>query len=254
MTNEPTLLLRCVVGSQLHGTASPDSDTDIRDVVVSPMLTMLSPFRDTPPTVVGVIQASHQPKGDTETHELRRFCKLLSQCNMTALEILWSPLVQYERRETQVLRKSRYAFLDSKRLYEAAKGYAHSQLVHVDRFMTDGEQNTDSARAGKFAAAYVRVLHQTITLLTTGDYDPRDVGPLRDQIVEWKRDGFTKKYYRRSFNLVRADLTATIDRAYENNSDRFRQDPETINRLVRDIYLSCEQDRTIRAEMAGVGL
>ena len=43
--DEAHVVLECIVGSQLHGTATPDSDTDIRQVVASPLIVMLSPFR-----------------------------------------------------------------------------------------------------------------------------------------------------------------------------------------------------------------
>lgn len=233
--NQPTLLLECVVGSQLHGTSTPESDTDIRRVQASPLVDLLSPFGAPGTTSEGWT-------GDLETHEFQRFVKLLAKCNMTAMEILWSDMIRYEHPVMQIVRKQRHIFLDAERLYKSARGYAHSQLIHIDQTMTIGTSNTDSKRAGKFAAAYIRVLSQAAMLLLEGHYAPGHIGLYKNEIIQWKRQGLTQQDYRR-FNHIGKSCEAVLTEAYEMNSQRFTQDTNAIMQLTRDVYVTIEEER-----------
>jgi hypothetical protein len=186
-----------------------------------------------------------EQKRDEEMHEFQRLMKLLTQCNVTAIEILWSDEVRYEHPVMEQVRRYKSAFIDAKKLHDAACGYSRSQLHHVDQTITLGTLNTDSKRAGKFAAAYVRVMSQAIALLRDGDYSPRDVGPYRDAIVRWKTEGMTMRRYR-EFNLIRRDLEKAIARVYEANADRFSQDVQLIEWLTRDVYVEIDREYEAR--------
>jgi hypothetical protein len=231
--------LECVVGSQLHGTATPSSDTDIRRVVVSPLSKVLSPFGFTGSHV------SVGPNGDIEVHELSRFLKLLCQCNVTALEILWSNRRTFYRDELMVLWKHRHKVLDVRRLAIAASGYAVSQRRHVDRLMAGDGETPDGRRAGKFAAAYVRVLSQAIVLIRDGDYSANDVGPYRSHITAWKSVPFCQEDYR-AFMAIAEEQNRLLAELEVIHRERFVQDIAWIDEFCRDVYVAYDGDLQAR--------
>jgi hypothetical protein len=233
------IVLECVVGSQLHGTATPESDTDIRRVVASPLLIMLSPFR--PPAFT----PAQEPRVDMEVHELQRFVKLLSQSNLTAIEMLWSDLIMREHPHMHEMRDRRQIFLESKRIYEAARGYSLSQRGHVERLMSGDPDEREMRRAGKFAAAYARVLSQATVLLAEGDFDPHDVGSYRAEIMSWKNNGISAQEYE-VFKEIGDLLSASLTDTYIRTEGRFMLDTSEIERFNRDIYLSVDDACLLR--------
>ena len=75
-------ILSVVVGSRLHGTYSEASDYDYRGVFLAPIEDILSPFRE--------VKETSWIEGDTDDtcYELMHFCKMASQGNPSALEVL----------------------------------------------------------------------------------------------------------------------------------------------------------------------
>ena len=170
-----TTLLSVIVGSKLHGLDTPESDTDYAHVVISPLIDVVSPFRD---------DSNQHNQGDVKDevrYELRHFCKLAVQGNPTVLEVLWSNKVSRTTVAGAVLQSNRTAFLAKDRVYHAHRGYAISQRKRSEKTCP-----SDVKRMGKAAAAYLRVLMQGYQLLTLGDFKPQvedDDGLLR----RWKQ-------------------------------------------------------------------
>lgn len=250
--DRPTTLFECVVGSRLHKTAGLDSDTDVRRIVVSPLRDVINPIA----TLAGswtALDKTPAPNGcfdDIVTIELRHLIKLCLQCNMTALEILWSNLITFKRPEFEVVLKRRSSFLDNDRLYHAAKGYADSQNTHVEKIIgaRQGKRmmRDDARRAGKFAAAYLRNAHQAAVLLRTGTYQPDDLGPNDAYIRRLKKSGIVDALDLAEFRNAKALAERKLDEAYRWSPAR-TPDTEGFIDLTRDIYFSVETDRAAYA-------
>ena len=74
-------ILECVVGSQAYGTATPQSDVDVKGVYVQHPLDVLGTgYRE-----------QVMPSKDETHYEVKRFVGLLQSANPTVLELLYSP-------------------------------------------------------------------------------------------------------------------------------------------------------------------
>lgn len=120
------LIFEGVTGSQLYGTATPESDTDIRGV-----------FIPTEEFYIGILEnveqvESHEP--DTTYWELRKFLKLCLDANPNIIELLFIPtktaycLVSSD--EWDLILRYREAFLSTKAQHTFS-GYAVSQLHRI---------------------------------------------------------------------------------------------------------------------------
>ena len=165
-----------MVGSQLHGLATDNSDVDLVHIRVSPIRTMLSPFQTTRP---------NQKQTDTTDqvfYEFAQFVKLMTQGNATILEVAYSTHKDNKSAGAwSYLTAYRDRLLDKDNIYYAHTGYAHSQLSHVFK---DG---IDSRRGSKAACAYLRVLEQGRQLLTEGQVTFPLPATLRNVITPIKR-------------------------------------------------------------------
>lgn len=197
-----TNLLTVIVGSKLHGLDTPESDTDYAHVVISPLVDVVSPFRD---------DSNKHNQGDSTDvvkYELRYFCKLAVQGNPTVLEVLWSNKVASRTIAGAVLQSNRTAFLAKDRVYHAHRGYAISQ-----RKRSEGTCPSDVRRMGKAAVAYVRVLWQGISLLTYGDFCPQ-VSLYTDLLREWKQGATYEDTFVKHASIFNY-LERRLDEAYE---------------------------------------
>jgi len=122
-----TEILRVLIGSQAHGTATEDSDRDERCVFVVPteaFFTVDNRGVSKPPQTVWV--EDKESGQDLTGWELTHFCKMAINCNPTVLEVLWAPALT-ETLEGRQLRQLRKSFLSRLRIREAFSGYAHNQ-------------------------------------------------------------------------------------------------------------------------------
>jgi len=119
-------IYRVVSGSHAYGTATPESDLDIRGIFV--------------PDADHVIGLRHVEQvegklsnGNEETaFELRKFMNLAMGANPNILELLFAPedLVLYRTKQSILLRENRDLFLSRKAMFTYT-GYAHSQLHRI---------------------------------------------------------------------------------------------------------------------------
>ena len=119
--SNPSVIFRGIAGSRAYGTATPESDTDIRGVFVVPSAEYV---RLTPPPR----QVSDE-RNDRTYYSLLRFCELASEANPTALEMLFLPedCILFEAPAFRILRDNRAAFI-SRRAVDSHLGYAVSQI------------------------------------------------------------------------------------------------------------------------------
>lgn len=222
--NNKKILGKFVVGSRLHGLNTPESDFDYRGVHISPLIDILSPYRKNKNTVW--IEGNE----DNTSYELIDFCKFATQGNPTILEVLYSNQIKEITPEMEELRANRIKFLDSGRIFEAAKGYAHNQYNKMNLFEPD-------KRTPKFAVAYLRTLWQTTCLLETGTLPVQVEGSMKDFLMKVKYYDFTK-FSEISPELVRlfSIWQVNLAEAYQKNHDKFKPDLEWIENYIVKTY------------------
>jgi len=122
-----TIILEAVVGSKLYGTATPDSDTDIRGVFIPPIKTLIDPFIKTE-----ILNISDEE--DTTLYSLGKFINLCADNNPNILELLFVPdrFINFKDNMWDRVVENRHLFL-SKNIKNKFLGYAFSQLEKLKR-------------------------------------------------------------------------------------------------------------------------
>ena len=122
---EDNLILRVVCGSQAHGLATAESDTDTRGVCVPPKRFLLG---------LDTFEQHESPGCDHVTYSLRKFVRLALDGNPNIIETLHTDrrhvLVATEQGERLIC--ARDLFL-SRRAGERFMGYAQGQLDRMNR-------------------------------------------------------------------------------------------------------------------------
>lgn len=86
----PTPVFATISGAHLYGFASPDSDVDLRGAFLAPLRSFIG-LVDAEETIS--IAETEPVELDWVAHDLRKFCRMLTQHNGYVLEQLYSPLV-----------------------------------------------------------------------------------------------------------------------------------------------------------------
>jgi len=217
-----TTILSTIIGSQAHGLATAESDTDVREVFVQPTEEL---FRVDSPA-----EKAHS-KGEDVTYEVAHFLKLATRCNPTILEIAAAP-PHHATEEGERLRALFPAFLSKKMVYAAFTGYASSQRHTVDAAsvtMTNGAV-TDEKRRCKALAARLRILYGGWELLERGTLTVR----IAD--VPWIGEIVRKAKFGELTNEAGADIAhelySRIDKAVERSVLPDRPDIEKVNAFL----------------------
>lgn len=121
---EARTILSVLAGSRAYGTATPESDTDVRGVAMAPVDVLLG------------TAGFKQYEGDEEdvvVYELRRYVALASTCNPNVLELLYTEDADVIKLTPlgEELRASRGLFL-SRKARPRFSGYAMSQLRKIE--------------------------------------------------------------------------------------------------------------------------
>ncbi len=168
-------ILRVVGGSHAYGTATPESDVDVRAVALPPVswLVGFAPADNGSQTKDGRGAAE-----DLTVHALAKFCRLALKCNPNVLEILWADdaAVQHQTRAGQALRALAPHFM-SRQAYAAFSGYAFGQFKRARSHNTDhGTRQAAVERFGydpKNAMHLLRLARMGHELVTTGQVNVR---------------------------------------------------------------------------------
>lgn len=212
---------KVIIGSQLHGLANEKSDIDIRGIHISPLKDIISPYKKIKNTswIEGNV--------DDTSYELSNFCKYATHGNPNIIEILYSDMIEDTTLMGKLIVDNKLKFLDSTRIYEAFKGYAHNQYKKMNLFEPD-------ARTPKFAVAYLRTMFQGEQLLRTGEFDCRMSGEFKDFLLEVKYN-FSPKLVNelsKRFVLLQTKLTES----YTKNHNKFKPDIEWIEKMLLEFY------------------
>ena len=164
---------------------------------------------------------------DDTMYELRHFCKLAASGNPRILEVLWSDKIIEDSEVAKELRENRHKFLDSKRIFESHKGYANNQYTKMSIFQPD-------ERTPKFAVAYMRVLIQSIELLSTGEMNPR-IERDRDFLMDVKYNFRPEIVPELSKKFM--ELQVEVANTYAKYHDKFTADEDWIRDFVHRTYI-----------------
>lgn len=171
-------ILRCIVGSQAHGLAGPNSDYDYRGVFVVPTKEILS---------LGGHKTNTnwiEGKNDDTSWEIGHFLNLAIHSNPTILETFLAPRIHPEDNlqitwgaELQELFPHVWSSVG---VMNAFIGYG----VNQRKKFFDNKDN----RAQKYASAYLRVLYNAWELLTTGTFTIKiaDCPGVGETLKRWK--------------------------------------------------------------------
>ena len=170
-------ILRVVVGSRAHGLSHAESDTDRRGVFL--------PTADAHWSLAGVPETVRDDPGEALAWELGRFLRLLLSSDPNALEVLFTPLLEYATPLGGELLALRPAVL-SRTLHETCGGYAEQQFARFRRRVAAG-------KPFKWAhAAHCLRLLATGARALAGDGFPVTVGGRhRDVLLKVKRGEMT---------------------------------------------------------------
>lgn len=157
-------ILKGIVGSHLHGTATLESDTDYRGIFIIDPIEIISPFRKQ--------QANSWIEGsdDNTMYELTHFCKMATQGNPSALEVLVSKDIEATPEGEELVRMLPH-FISKKRCFDAFMGYSKNQEKKFRDPKHGNGKGRDVAgdnRKYKYACAHVRTLYQLMNLLKRG--------------------------------------------------------------------------------------
>lgn len=155
-------LAKVLVGSRLHGLATPESDFDYRGIHISSLQDKLSPFKKDKNTVW--IEGNE----DDTSYELADFCKQATHGNATILEVFFSDKIIDTSPEHHEMIENWQKFMDTRRFISASRGYAHNQWNKFYNFEDTGLLG--QKRTAKFAIAFLRVMWQCEQFLLTGKF------------------------------------------------------------------------------------
>ena len=156
------ILAKVVVGSRLHGTATPESDWDYRGIYMDDLKTALSPFDNHKTT------SWLEGDEDNTSYELREFCKLATKGNATILEVFFSDKIIESSPAHAEMRANWLKFMDTHHFINASRGYAHNQYKKALSYDDLGVRQ--QVRTAKFIISFLRVMWQCEQYLLTGEF------------------------------------------------------------------------------------
>ena len=159
------IILEGVVGSVAYGLNTASSDVDLKGVYVLPTRDVLSMGFDKQSTTL----VHNNP--DTTYYEVQRFMELVTGGNPTLLETLYLDEYTHLSPIGQMLIDNRSAFLSTKAVMNAYRGYAFSQAKKLNNRTEqclDGYDSSLKNRFAKHTRHLARLLWQAEELVTTG--------------------------------------------------------------------------------------
>lgn len=164
------IILEGITGSKAYGLDTKHSDTDYKGVYLLPTKTVLSMGFNPQKTT------KEHKKPDWTYHEVGKFMKLVMSGNPTVTELLYLDEYTIYSDIAQILVANRDAFLSTKAVDKAYRGYAFSQAKRLSNRTSQGLNGYDSSLKNRFpkhTRHCFRLLMQGRQLLETGMLDVR---------------------------------------------------------------------------------
>ena len=167
------VVISSVVGSRAYGLETAHSDTDRKGLFVPPAAAHWS--------LGGVPEQIEDDARQAVYWELQKFLRLCLRANPTALEVLYSPLVERAEGVGEELVDQRRRFL-STRLHQTVSGYAMSQFRKIE-----ADVRNRGAVRWKHAMHLIRLLHAAVACVRQGDLTLTVGDELREKLLSVKR-------------------------------------------------------------------
>lgn len=207
------IILEGITGSRAYGLDTEHSDTDIKGVYLLPTKTILSIGFDTQHTTKDHVDP------DWVYHEVGKFMKLVMSGNPTVTELLYLDDYTYLSPIGKLLIENRDAFLSTKSIMDAYRGYAFSQAKRLNNRTEQGLDGYDSALKNRFAKHTrhcFRLLMQARQLLETGTLDVKVTQEQREYLFamgEKSADEVVSEFMRQDseFDTIKSALPDKLD-------------------------------------------
>ena len=195
------IITKVLVGSRLHGLATPESDYDYRGIHIQPLRDVLSPFK--------TLKNTNWIEGDVDntSYELADFCKQATHGNATILEVFFSNQIVETTPIADEMRMNWRKFIDTDKFVMASRGYAHNRYNKMELFEDQGVKG--NLRTAKFAVAYCRALWQCAEFLTTGEFKCQLEEPMKSFLFDVKTNykSAMVPYLTEMFMTLQGDVT-----------------------------------------------
>jgi predicted nucleotidyltransferase len=220
------IILEGVTGSKAYGLDTEKSDTDIKGVYLLPTEKVLSIGFNPEKTTKDHVDP------DWVYHEVGKFMKLVISGNPTVTELLYLDDYTHLTPIGQILIDNRSAFLSTKAVMKAYRGYALSQALRLNNRTAQGMDGYDSALKNRFAKHTrhcFRLLMQAKQLLETGTLNVRVTPEQREWLFEMGEkdaDAVVKEFMRQ-------------DSEFENITSVLPEEPDMdkLNKILYDIRM-----------------
>jgi uncharacterized protein len=225
---EPRVICSLVSGSHLYGISTPESDVDLRGVIVPP-----------PEYWYGMEHfEQYEPEGvDTVYHDLRKFLKLSAAGNPMFLEMWWTPtpdrssVDKYRQSIWEKIKKELWHLVLSKKLIKPHLGMAQAHLARIEMpGKRAGQKGLKAIKKygynTKDASHVIRVLHQAQELLNNQKLTfPRP----EVEMLSGIRKG---AYSLEAIRVMEASLTEAVRNAHRESTLPEHPDLVGINRWL----------------------
>lgn len=230
-------ILKTIVGSQAHGLAEENSDTDYRGVYVCSTKEFFK--------LGAKIKGSHWMEGETEdntAYEIGHFLQLAIHCNPSIMEVFKAPIAQFPLVTNEdyikyavqsnwgVRLRGLFPYVwEPQQAFDAFTGYGKSQRTK----MLDNHLN----RWQKFGVAYLRTLSNLLELLRTGNFSLEVKAPVFKALLRDVRDGGKTVGWIIDYGMTLTDIARKELDLHLKGQAAFKQEKniDKINEFLFDI-------------------
>jgi uncharacterized protein len=207
------VIYRCVVGSRAYGLEDSESDTDRRGIYLPPA--------DKQWSLWGLPEQLERHDTQECYWELEKFLRLSLRANPSALECLYTPLVEFAAPIAKDLLAMRSVFL-TRTVYHTYNGYMLSQFKKLDQ-----DRRNNGRVRWKHAMHLLRLLLSGITILKE-QHVPVQVTAHREKLLAIRRGQWTWQ----EMNAWRKQLHKEFDTAFAKTTLPEHPDFDRVNSLL----------------------
>lgn len=172
MKNE---ILKVTIGSQAHGLATPESDTDYRSVFIAPTKNFFL-LGSEEKGVAG--NTKIEGSIDDTSYEIGDFIAFATKSNPSIMEVFRSPIEHVAVDGYNLLDLFPHTW-SGIGVYNAYRGYGHNQRNRMI-------ENKDG-KMHKFATSWLRTIYNALCLFDHGDFSMSVIGtPIEHVCKRWK--------------------------------------------------------------------
>lgn len=235
-------LYTCKIGSHAYGLATPDSDIDLRGVVVPDDLSYY----------FGTKTFEQKVYPDEEDHvawHLRKFCQLAAKGNTQMLEMLFSPsdcvITVHPLFRTNIL-DNRDKFITNE-IFNAIRGYAYSEnrkaLGESSRDLGERRKQdiVSYGYSGRNASHCIRLLYAGAKALTTGKFPVRLESPEKDICLALKLGQIKLEEY----NVIYTEYMSKLENVYLSSTAQTFDDA-WLNETLIEMHLELMHNNLLR--------